>query len=278
MIKSSLQKGKGKSKGKRTTGLGFGRKRNPKGKDGNVLKCHECDSEEHLVAQCPIRNAREINQAMFSQQQQTSQQHWFANTSQAQSSEAGPLDDLVENPTHVFMTQTFEIQPQPPTATQSGSSSDWTIPTTASYSIPPTEPTGDAPEGATTPVDGTQEPYYNQWSQHFRDLQMPMFHTDQTEQQMPIPPSQPPESILGGRFPLQLPTSKAPVPKPPLIYTHQPSGLQMTEETYTALSVPKPPPPGLRPVGLQERTSNAYHVPTPTPPIRSQVPVNGPIY
>ena len=70
-------KGKGKSKGKRTSGLGFGRKTNPKGKDGNIMKCHECDSEDHLVAQCPRRNNRNNTNAHLAQ---PPQQHWFANT------------------------------------------------------------------------------------------------------------------------------------------------------------------------------------------------------
>ena len=50
--------GKGKSKGRgknRTSGMGLGRKGNPIGPDGNQLKCHECESTEHLVKDCPRR-------------------------------------------------------------------------------------------------------------------------------------------------------------------------------------------------------------------------------
>ena len=47
------RKGKGKGKGK------FGGKMhfmtNPRGSDGNVMKCHECNSEEPLIASCPKR-------------------------------------------------------------------------------------------------------------------------------------------------------------------------------------------------------------------------------
>eukprot|EP00971_Amphidinium_carterae_P352996 6492791-Amphidinium_carterae.2 len=39
-----MKTNKGKSKGKR---------RNPRGADGNVMKCHNCGSEEHLVRDCP---------------------------------------------------------------------------------------------------------------------------------------------------------------------------------------------------------------------------------
>ena len=47
-------KGKGKgAKGRRTTGKGFGRKTNPKDKQGNIMKCHRCGSTEHLLRQCP---------------------------------------------------------------------------------------------------------------------------------------------------------------------------------------------------------------------------------
>ena len=46
---------KGKAKGK-GSGKGFGRRSgNPKGKDGEVLKCHNCGSTEHLAARCTQR-------------------------------------------------------------------------------------------------------------------------------------------------------------------------------------------------------------------------------
>ena len=45
-------KGKG-SKGRRTTGKGFGRKTNPRDKHGNIMACHRCGSTEHLIKNCP---------------------------------------------------------------------------------------------------------------------------------------------------------------------------------------------------------------------------------
>ena len=46
--------GKGKSKGRcQTTGKGFGRRSNPTGPDGEVMKCTACNSTEHVRAACP---------------------------------------------------------------------------------------------------------------------------------------------------------------------------------------------------------------------------------
>jgi hypothetical protein len=44
--------GKGKG-GKRSSGKGKGRKRNPVGRDGNVMKCSICQSDTHFRAECP---------------------------------------------------------------------------------------------------------------------------------------------------------------------------------------------------------------------------------
>ena len=38
-----------------TSGKGFGRRGNPKGKDGKPLKCRGCGSEDHLVRECPVK-------------------------------------------------------------------------------------------------------------------------------------------------------------------------------------------------------------------------------
>ena len=46
---------KGKGKGGKSSGKGFGRKMNPKGRDGEVLKCSICSSQYHLRARCPQR-------------------------------------------------------------------------------------------------------------------------------------------------------------------------------------------------------------------------------
>ena len=37
----------------RSTGKGFGRKGNPKDRNGEIMKCRICNSTEHLMARCP---------------------------------------------------------------------------------------------------------------------------------------------------------------------------------------------------------------------------------
>ena len=39
--------------GFQTTGQGFGRGQNPRGKDGKTMKCHKCGAVEHLKKECP---------------------------------------------------------------------------------------------------------------------------------------------------------------------------------------------------------------------------------
>ena len=46
-------KGKGKGHRLRSTGKGFGRRKNPRDRNGNLMKCHNCGSEDRLVARCP---------------------------------------------------------------------------------------------------------------------------------------------------------------------------------------------------------------------------------
>ena len=46
---------KGKGKGGQSSGKGFGRKQNPKGRDGEIMKCSTCGSMYHLRARCPRR-------------------------------------------------------------------------------------------------------------------------------------------------------------------------------------------------------------------------------
>ena len=46
-------KGRGKGSRSHTSGKGHGRHQNPKDRDGNIMKCRICDSEEHLMARCP---------------------------------------------------------------------------------------------------------------------------------------------------------------------------------------------------------------------------------
>ena len=52
----AAMKGAGKGKGK-----GKGRKSNPRGKNGEIMTCHECGSTEHLVARCPQRRSASTN-------------------------------------------------------------------------------------------------------------------------------------------------------------------------------------------------------------------------
>ena len=51
---SSLAGGKGKA-GKRGAAKGGG---NPRGADGQVMRCHECNSDQHLVRDCPHRRQK----------------------------------------------------------------------------------------------------------------------------------------------------------------------------------------------------------------------------
>ena len=44
---------KGKGKGKFSSGKGKGRKMNPKGPDGQIMKCRKCGSVEHFQKDCP---------------------------------------------------------------------------------------------------------------------------------------------------------------------------------------------------------------------------------
>ena len=46
-------KGKGKGHRSGTSGKGFGRKGNPKDREGVTMKCRVCNSEEHFAARCP---------------------------------------------------------------------------------------------------------------------------------------------------------------------------------------------------------------------------------
>ena len=49
--------GKGKGKGKGKGGVnGFGRRKNPKDKQGNIMLCRLCKSDEHFAARCPMRS------------------------------------------------------------------------------------------------------------------------------------------------------------------------------------------------------------------------------
>ena len=47
----SFLSGKGKGNRSHSSGKGFGRKKNPKDRNGQIMPCHNCNSDEHLVAQ-----------------------------------------------------------------------------------------------------------------------------------------------------------------------------------------------------------------------------------
>ena len=91
--------GKGKSKGKRrSSGKGKGRKRNPIGKDGEVMRCsfptasgQVCNSDSHFRAQCPHNTQHQSGSSSFG---------GFA----APVAE-GPLGDLLGGATPVYMLQ-----------------------------------------------------------------------------------------------------------------------------------------------------------------------------
>ena len=44
---------KGRGKGKRSSGKGRGRRQNPRGHDGQIMKCRTCGSTEHFQKECP---------------------------------------------------------------------------------------------------------------------------------------------------------------------------------------------------------------------------------
>ncbi len=48
-------KGQGKGGQLGSIGKGQGRRRNPRGRDGNIMACRVCGSEEHFAARCPAR-------------------------------------------------------------------------------------------------------------------------------------------------------------------------------------------------------------------------------
>ena len=50
-------KGKGKGNRSHSSGKGFGRRKNPRDRNGSLMKCHNCGSEEHLVARCPQKGS-----------------------------------------------------------------------------------------------------------------------------------------------------------------------------------------------------------------------------
>ena len=78
--------GKGNSKGRRrSSGFGRGRRKNPKGADGNIMKCHGCGSEDHLKADCPQASGGGGTMLMFN----------LVSNAYRSGVAAGPLGDLL---------------------------------------------------------------------------------------------------------------------------------------------------------------------------------------
>ena len=63
---------RGKGKGGKSSGKGFGRKLNPSGRDGEPLKCSICASQYHLRARCPRRESSGANPSSSTPAQQQS--------------------------------------------------------------------------------------------------------------------------------------------------------------------------------------------------------------
>ena len=126
-------KGRGKRGGgkgfRRSTGKGRGRRRNPIGSDGNVMRCGICNSDTHFRAQCP-------------QNQNSNHSHGFAAVPAEQAQ--GPLGDLL----YAFVTDReadAEMTPPPPPPPPPPTH------TVTSASTLPIQPSTDGWERLTTP-------------------------------------------------------------------------------------------------------------------------------
>ena len=85
-------KGKGKGKRFHTSGKGFGRRKNPRGRDGQVMRCRICNSDEHFAAKCPRAGAQQGGGGGSSSSGPGP--HMFAQT---QEHSSGPLADLLRD-------------------------------------------------------------------------------------------------------------------------------------------------------------------------------------
>ena len=95
--------GKGKS---RSTGKGKGRRRNPIGKDGQVMKCSICGSETHFRAECPRNSGRPSGSAGPS---------GFSGYS-----ETGPLGDIVSSAFMISSSGQQQAPRRPPRSASPG--------------------------------------------------------------------------------------------------------------------------------------------------------------
>ena len=72
---------KGKGKSKPTSGRGFGRRINPKGRQGQIMRCSICGSMYHLRARCNQGSPEGQGQSSSGQIQQAGDRHLFAQES-----------------------------------------------------------------------------------------------------------------------------------------------------------------------------------------------------
>ena len=87
-------------RGHRSPGKGKGRRSNPKGPDGQTMRCFECGSTEHLAGACPRRAPSSgSNQATT----------FFTRSTDANMSVLGPLSGIIDE-TDVFRSVSCDGQ------------------------------------------------------------------------------------------------------------------------------------------------------------------------
>ncbi|CAE7940212.1 unnamed protein product [Symbiodinium sp. KB8] len=118
-----MRKGKGKGKAHRSTGKGKGRKSNPKGRDGQTLRCFRCGSEAHLSRECHLPRT----DAHASRTQPQPPNTFYAYTPSSAVPDEGPLSGLI------FMASPAEDGM--PGATETDSS--WSYPSQPSANVAP---------------------------------------------------------------------------------------------------------------------------------------------
>ena len=80
-----------------TTGKGFGRRKNPVGKNGTRMLCHKCGSDEHFQAKCP-RNMSSSSSSSWAQPPAPTF-HMFAETEQME--DWSPFGDAALTGSHL---------------------------------------------------------------------------------------------------------------------------------------------------------------------------------
>lgn len=187
-------------RGHRSPGKGKGRRSNPKGPDGQTMRCFECGSTEHLAGACPRRAPSSgSNQATTSQRFSPvrpmpvlgplsgiiDETDAFHMTSADSVTFATHADNPESEPNtyHAFMMSSGETDPlEQNDPWISAASHSWSVPTSAPRSFGPTisvgRPTAQAswfPFGAVGRISTTSEPAMSQ----------------STDQSCVVPPSSP---------------------------------------------------------------------------------------